>query len=97
MVFLIDLGDSSYQASFDILYTELSRFSPELIQKPRILAGTKTDLEDAPARLAELRARYPQEQVYGISVFSGEGLAELAGAVGKLAAGLDQPPEEAGP
>jgi GTP-binding protein len=97
LVFLIDLGDGAYQAAFDILYTELSRFSPELIQKPRILAGTKTDLEDAPARLAELRERYPQEQVYGISVFSGEGLAELSGAVGKLAAGLDQPPEEAGP
>jgi GTP-binding protein len=40
--------------------------------------GTKTDLEAAGERLEELAAKYPQEKVLGISVFSGEGIKELA-------------------
>jgi GTP-binding protein len=40
--------------------------------------------------LAALRAKYPGETVLGISVFSGEGLAELAARLGRLAAAVDR-------
>jgi GTP-binding protein len=90
LAFLIDLSEDAFLDAFDILLRELGTFSPELIQKPRVLAGTKTDLVDLPGpspaeRLAMLRARYPEETVMGISVFSGEGLNELAAALGRLA------------
>jgi GTP-binding protein len=95
LAFLIDLSQDNYREAFDILYKELEAFSPELVRKPRLLVGTKTDLaeagESAPAeRLATLQAKYPREKVLGISVFSGEGLAELAGCLGALAAEADR-------
>ncbi|WP_026043680.1 GTPase ObgE [Treponema primitia] len=91
LVFLIDLSQDNYLTAFDILYKELDAFSPELVKKPRLLVGTKTDLGNGgdistAERLGELRARYPEETVLGISVFSGEGLEELAASLGRLAA-----------
>jgi GTP-binding protein len=90
LAFLIDLSEDSYQDAFEILHRELEAFSPELVQKPRVLVGTKTDRDDlegdSPAeRLEILQLRYPGETVLGISVFSGEGLGELAACLGRLA------------
>jgi GTP-binding protein len=76
LAFLIDLSGDNYLDAFDILLGELEGFSPALIRKPRILLGTKTDLEGG--RLEELKAKYPDEKIRGISVFSGDGLKELA-------------------
>jgi GTP-binding protein len=78
LAFLIDLGDDNYLSAFDVLLKELEAFSPDLINKKRLLLGTKTDLSGSAERLAELRAKYPAEQVRGISVHSGEGIAALA-------------------
>lgn len=89
LVFMIDLGEDSYAAAFDTLYRELDAFSPELVRKPRIIVGSKTDLEGAAERLETLRNKYSDEVVLGISVFSGEGLSELASAIGTLADRLD--------
>jgi GTP-binding protein len=93
LVFLIDLGEDSCIEAFDALYRELNAFSPELVRKPRIIAGSKTDLEGASERLEELRKKYKDESVLGFSVFSGEGLSELASAMGALA---DRKAPEAG-
>jgi GTP-binding protein len=84
LLFLIDLGDDSYSQAFDIVYNELRAFSPELITKKRIIVGTKTDLEGTSQRLEELREKHPEEQVFGISVFSGDGIGELSRAIGTL-------------
>jgi GTP-binding protein len=84
LLFLIDLSDDSYSQAFDVVYNELRTFSPELINKKRIIVGTKTDLEGTSERLEELRKKYPEEQVFGISVFSGHGIADLARAIGAL-------------
>jgi GTP-binding protein len=94
LVFLIDLGEDSFLEAFDTLYHELNAFSPELVRKPRIIAGSKTDLEGAPERLETLREKYggqglPHERVLGISVFTGEGLSELTAAIGALVDRLD--------
>ena len=80
LAFLIDLSDDNYLQAFDILLNELGSFSGELAQKKRLLVGTKTDLEETSNlsdRLAELAAKYPDEEVIGISVFSGDGIKEL--------------------
>ncbi|MDR0494223.1 MAG: GTPase ObgE [Treponema sp.] len=78
LAFLIDLSDDNYLDAFDVLQRELAAFSPELPQKKRLLLGTKTDLPGTRERLAELSAKYSDESIYGISVFSGEGIKELA-------------------
>jgi len=89
LVFLIDLSDSNYLTAFDILLNELKSYSEELPKKKRLLVGTKTDLEetygpDGRSNLAELIAKYPDENVMGISVFSGEGIKELSYAFLKM-------------
>jgi GTP-binding protein len=79
LAFLVDLGEDNYLSAFRILLTELEAFSPALVQKKRLLVGTKTDLPESAGRLEELAGEYPGELVRGISVFSGEGITELAG------------------
>jgi GTP-binding protein len=69
-----------------------------MVQKARILVGTKLDLENgelSPAkRLEELRAKYPAEQVLGISVFSGEGIPQLGAVLGRLTVEAERRKEE---
>jgi GTP-binding protein len=85
LVFLIDLSDERFLTAFDVLKQELAAFSPELIQKKRLLLGTKTDLPDTAERLSLLAEKYPDEKLRGISVFSGDGINELAGDLAQLA------------
>ncbi|MDR2481398.1 MAG: GTPase ObgE [Spirochaetaceae bacterium] len=77
LAFLIDLSDERYIDAFDILKAELSGFSSALLKKKRVIIGTKLDTEGAAERLIELKRRYNNEEVTGISVFSGEGIKEL--------------------
>jgi len=84
LVFLIDLGEENFLEAFDILHHELETFSRELTEKKRIIIGTKLDLENTQGRLEELKNKYQREQVLGISVFSNEGIPELAELFGQL-------------
>lgn len=93
LAFLIDLGDDNYLEAFDILLNELKTYSEDLFSKKRLLVGTKTDLEGTSERLTELAAKYPNEEVLGISVFSGEGIKELSYSFLKLA---ENPPQDKG-
>jgi GTP-binding protein len=84
LAFLIDLSDDNYLEAFDILLKELGSYSEDLAQKKRLLAGTKTDLAETAGRLEELKAKYPEEEIIGVSVFSGEGIKELSYAFLRL-------------
>jgi len=88
LAFLIDLSDDNYSTAFEILLNELKSFSEGLVNKNRLLVGTKTDLltsgECDSQRLSELAAKYPSEEVLGISVFSREGINELSYALLRL-------------
>jgi GTP-binding protein len=84
LAFLVDLSDSNYLTAFDVLRQELVAFSPELVQKKRLLLGTKTDLPETGERLAQLADKYPDEKLRGISVFSGDGINELADDLARL-------------
>jgi GTP-binding protein len=84
LAFLIDLGEDNYLEAFDILIGELEAFSPELIAKRRIIIGTKLDLENTGERLLEFKSKYSDEEILGISVFSGVGIPELASLFGSL-------------
>jgi GTP-binding protein len=77
LAFLVDLGDESFLGAFDVLLAELRAYAPELTGKRRIIVGTKLDLPDTGQRLAALSEKYGDERVFGVSVFSGEGLDSL--------------------
>ena len=77
LAFLVDLSDDSFRDAFPILLSELREFSADLTAKPRIVVGTKLDLPGTTERLAELRAALPAERVFGISVFTREGIPAL--------------------
>lgn len=96
LAFLIDLSEDNYLDAFDVLYKELALFSDELVQKPRLLIGTKLDLEGTAERFEQLKAKYVSEETLGVSVFSGAGIAELGGRLARLAdSGHEEAEEEA--
>jgi GTP-binding protein len=78
LLYLVDLGDGECVQSVRMLEEELTRYSPGLQKKPRLLVGTKLDLEGAREQLAELASGFSGEKVLGISAFSREGLSDLA-------------------
>jgi len=84
LIFLIDLSEPNYLDAFDILIRELNDFSPSLTAKKRLLCGSKCDLDETAEALKKLSEKYPGEKVLGISVFSGQGLKELAEEIGRL-------------
>lgn len=77
LAFLIDCSEKEPEKAFPILLEELSSFSPELAGKPRVVLGTKLDLEEGQDGFERLKASLPGESVYGISVFSQHGLDEV--------------------
>jgi GTP-binding protein len=91
LAFLVDLSSDNYLEAFDILLNELKTYSEELAKKKRLIIGTKTDLEETAGRLSELAAKYSNEEVIGISVFSGEGIKELSYSFLRL---TENPPED---
>ena len=96
LAFLIDLSDDNYLQAFNILLNELRSFSGDLTRKKRLIAGTKTDLEETAGHLNELIEKFPEEDVQGISVFSGEGIKELSQSFLKLVSETEKESSEYG-
>ncbi len=86
LAFLIDLSNPSFSNTFEILKEELKNFSPELLKKPRILVGTKMDLDPALENLKLLAGTYSEERILGISALTGLGIARLKKTLADLAA-----------
>jgi GTP-binding protein len=87
LAFLIDCSEENFAEQFEILEKELSEYLPVLLEKKRILLGTKMDSGGADSRLQTLRQRYPDEKVIGVSAFSFEGIPELKEEFSRLAEG----------
>lgn len=81
LVFVIDLGDDAAdpEATYRTLCEELGRYEPALLEKRRLLVGTKLDLDGAAERLDGVRsASWARDlPVVGVSSFSRQGLDEL--------------------
>jgi GTP-binding protein len=77
LAFLIDLGDPSPAASFEMLLQELRAYGHGLADRPRLIVGTKLDLPEAQGRLEELRRELPGENLVGVSAHTLQGTAEL--------------------
>jgi GTPase len=77
LAFLIDLSDDNWEGAYGILMDELASFAPGMSDKRRVLIATKLDLPEAAERFEAFKAAHPGEELYGISVFTGQGLDEL--------------------
>ncbi len=96
LAFMVDLSDGNWREAFGVLKNELESYSTALAARRRVLVGTKLDLEEAALRLPEFASAFPEESVFGISVFSGEGLDVLREALFKLVVESESEAEEAG-
>ncbi len=85
LLYCVDLGEAGAEQTVEVLSKELAAYSEELAGKPRILLGTKLDLQEAPQRLVRLGERYAGEQVLGVSALTRTGLPELAERLLQLA------------
>lgn len=76
LVFIIDISQP-YAGEFQKLLVEVVTYNPQLAQKPRFIAASKLDAENARAHLEELKKQCPHEKILAFSSHSGEGLPEL--------------------
>ncbi len=59
------------------LLRELELYDPTLLEKPRVVAANKMDVEAAKGQLAKFKRRYKNVDVIEISCLSGEGIEKL--------------------
>jgi GTP-binding protein len=84
ILFLIDLHDEDPKNTYHMLEEELHTYSPDLTTKPRLVVGTKMDLEGSGDRLGTLKAALGDRPCLGISAVSGYGMRELRAALADL-------------
>lgn len=81
LLVLIDLSEPQFLLLFDKLMGELRSHSRSLVEKKRIVLGTKMDMPQSRERLRALSRRLHRETVIGVSALSGIGLEELKRAL----------------
>lgn len=86
LLHLVDISGYSGRdavSDFDIVMSELGKFSPEMLEKPMVVVGTKRDLMHEDEQLEALRAHVTALgfEFFVISSLAGEGLAALLGKV----------------
>jgi GTP-binding protein len=77
ILFLIDLQDADPAATYRMLEKELLSYSAELAEKPRLVIGTKMDLQGSEERLSQLEAALSDRTCMGISAVTGYGITAL--------------------
>ncbi|HTB81323.1 MAG TPA: GTPase ObgE [Opitutaceae bacterium] len=80
LVLLIDLAGTDGRDPRDdyaTLLRELKLYDPALLDKPRIVAANKIDIESARDHLAKFKRRYPKVPLVQISCLTGGGLDKL--------------------
>lgn len=77
LLFMVPADADDIKAQYDILVGELERFNPQLSDKPRVLAVSKSDMLDEEL-MAEIEATLPEGVPHiFISAVTGMGLTEL--------------------
>lgn len=77
LLFMVPADADDIKAQYDILVGELERFNPQLADKPRVLAVSKSDMLDEEL-MSEIEATLPEGVPHiFISAVTGMGLTEL--------------------
>src|SRR5574344_1625630 len=89
LVHLVDVSGSEGRdpvEDFDTINAELSRYSPELAERPQIVAANKVDIMEDPENLERLRAHVEGKgyTLLEISAAAHQGTRELVGKVAEM-------------
>jgi GTPase len=76
LLFLIPADAKDIRDEYGILLNELGKYNPELLDKPRLLAISKSDLLDAELK-SEMKLELPKVKTIFISSSTGEGIIKL--------------------
>lgn len=77
LLFMIPADTDNIRHDYEVLYGELEKFNPDLVDKPRMLAITKCDMLDDEL-MEEMRGELPDDiDTVFISSVAGTGLTEL--------------------
>ena len=76
LLFMVPVDAKDIRKEYDILLGELGEYNPELLDKPRLLAVTKSDMLDAEL-LKEMEKELPPLPRVFISSITGEGITQL--------------------
>ena len=69
LCYMVDLSDDNYLEAYDILSSELAKYSEELASKESILIGSKIDEDGTPERFEKLKAKYGDMKVLPLSIY----------------------------
>jgi GTPase len=83
LCFVVDLAAGDPADAIDVLGRELRAYDQALLDRTAFVAANKIDLPEAKARLDEVRAAWGRDGFYPVSALTGEGVEELAGAIGE--------------
>ncbi len=84
LCYLVDLSDDNYLEAYDILSSELSKYSEELGGKEHIIVGTKIDEEGTEERFEKLKEKYSDTLVLPLSIYRDDLLDPLKHALFRL-------------
>jgi GTP-binding protein len=87
LVYVLDGTSADPWRDLDTVRAEVAQFSPELAQRPHIVAVNKLDLE--PVRRLKRQSR--RRDVYFVSALTGEGVDALQTAIARLVASAPEP------
>lgn len=89
--------DRTPEGDYEVLSRELSEYSPELAERPRVLVLSKADLPETAEHQAALSARAEREGIplQVISSVRGDGLDELVRRLGAMVAARRREQEQA--
>ncbi|WP_395091036.1 GTPase ObgE [Vaginella massiliensis] len=77
LLFMIPADADDYKKEYEILLNELRKFNPELLDKARVLAISKSDMLDDELK-AEIKAQLPKDiETVFISSVANQGITEL--------------------
>ncbi|MBP6871572.1 MAG: GTPase ObgE [Bacteroidales bacterium] len=76
LLFLIPADSKDIRREYEILLNELDKYNPELVDKPRLLAISKSDLLDSEL-ISEMKKELPPVKTVFISSVTGDGILKL--------------------
>jgi len=83
LCFVVDLAAGDPGEAIEVLRRELRSFDASLVDKTAFLAANKVDLPEARERVGEARAAWGTRGFYAVSAVTGDGVEELARALGE--------------
>ncbi len=84
LLFMIPADSSDIRKEYEILLNEIRKYNPSLLEKPRMVALTKTDMLDE-QMIEEMKAELPEGvKTTFISAVSGAGITELKDDLWKI-------------